>query len=194
MRMMRAAVAGVVVVALAMPASAATTEVTVSTSGFSPSTVAKNVGGSVTWRRSGGYHNVYSSQGMFSSGAPTNSSFTFTRTFSSGTFPYICAVHPSTMRGTVRVKPRVGSAPSGTPFTVTWATGATNTGSRFTVQYKVGSGSWRTWRSATSSLSGVFGSGNQPVRAVAGRTYRFRARSLSGDNASSYSPARAFTP
>jgi hypothetical protein len=189
----RAGLAGVVIVVLALPAAAAG-EITMNDSGFYPSRVARTAGGSVTWKKTSGYHNVVSTQKMFSSGAPKNTAFTYTRTFSAGVYPYICAAHPQTMRGTVRVKPRVSTAPSGAPFTVTWATSATNTGSRFTVQYRVGGGSWRTWLGQTSARSAVFGKGGTPVRARAGTTYSFRVRSHSGSHASSYSPVVSFRP
>jgi plastocyanin len=183
----------VLVAALALPAAAAG-EVTMNDNGFYPSKVSRAAGGSVTWKKTSGYHNVVSTQKMFSSGSPKTDAFTYTRTFSAGVFPYICAVHPQTMRARVRVKPKVSAAPSGAPFTVTWATSATNTGSRFTVQYRVGSGSWKTWLGQTSSRSAVFGKGGTPVRARAGTTYSFRVRSHSGSNASSYSPVVSFRP
>lgn len=190
---LRVVLAAVVVVALALPAAAAG-EITMNNSGFSPSRVSRVAGGSVTWRKTSGYHNVMSTQGMFTSGSPKSTAFTYSRTFSAGVFRYICGVHPQTMRAVVRVKPKVGSAPSGAPFTVAWATSATNTGSRFTVQYRVGSGSWRTWLSATSSRSAVFGSGGKPVKPRGGTSYAFRVRSHSGGNASSYSPVVTFQP
>lgn len=192
-RGLRLLLAAVMIVAPALPA-AAVGEVSMNDGGFSPSRVARRAGGSVTWRKTSGYHNISSTQGMFTSGSPKTTAFTYTRTFSAGTYPYVCAVHPQSMRGSVRVRPRLGSAPSGAPFTVTWATSATNTGTRFTVQYRVGSGSWRTWRSATSTRSAVFGSGGNPVRAKPGTSYSFRVRSHNGSKASSYSPAASFRP
>lgn len=192
-RVLRLLPAAVMVVALALPASAAG-EVTMSDSGFSPSRVSRTAGGSVTWRKTTGYHNIASSQGMFTSGAPKTTAFTYSRTFSAGTFPYICAVHPQSMRGSVRVRPRISSSPSGAPFTVTWATSATNTGTRFTVQYRAGSGSWRSWLTSTSARSAVFGSGGSPVRAKSGTSYSFRVRSHNGSSASSYSPVATFRP
>lgn len=190
MRVLRMVVALGMVVVLALPAAAAG-EITMSNSGFSPARVTRVAGGSVTWHKTSGYHNVMSTQGMFTSGAPQNSEFTYTRTFSAGKYPYICAVHPQSMRGVVRVRPKVAQAPAGRPFTVTWATAATNTGSRFTVQYRVGGGTWKKW-TTTSATSRVFGSGGQPVRVKPGTTYSFRVRSRSGDNASGFSPPKSF--
>ena len=179
----------------ATPAAAATTDVSMSqAAGFSPSVVRGRVGDAVTWHKTEGYHNVMSTQGMFTSGSPTESEFTFTRVFSAGVFPYMCAVHPQQMQGSVRIKPRAADGPAGTPFRVSWASSATDTGDRFTVRYKVGDGTWRTWRSSTAARSAVFGRDGNPVAAVAGTTYRFKVKSRSGDDASSYSPVIAFTP
>lgn len=196
---MRRSVVGAVlmVVAMSSPASAATTTVQVGPSGdnrFAPAAVAFAAGNTVEWRKaSETFHNVRSTTAMFRSGDATMSAFTYRRTFSAGTFPYVCEIHGA-MTGLVRVRPRISSAPTGAPFTVRWATSATNTGSRFRVEYRVGDGAWRLWRSATTAPSATFGSSSQPVRAVAGRTYSFRVRSLRGADASGYSPASRFTP
>lgn len=183
-----------IALALAAPAAAAPTTVAMSESGFSPSAIAGRTGKSVTWQKRSGYHNVASTQSMFTSGSPTSESFNYTRTFSAGTFPFVCQVHPQSMRGTVRVRPRIGSAPAGAAFTVTWASGATNTGSNFLVQYRVGNGSWRTWKSGTTSDRDVFGASGSPLTVRAGTRYSFRVKSRRAGNASSYSPAAVFTP
>lgn len=191
-RALQVVLAVLMVAVLATPAAAAG-DISMSTSGFSPSKVVRRAGGAATWHKTSGYHNVMSTQGMFSSGSPTNDEFTYSRSFSAGVFPFVCAVHPQSMRGSVRVKPRLGSAPSGTPFTLTWATSDTNTGSTFTVQYRVGKGSWKTWLRRTSARSAVFG-GGRPVTARAGTLYRFRVRSHIADSSSSYSPRVGFRP
>jgi plastocyanin len=161
---------------------------------FDPERVTRPAGVAVTWHKTGGFHNVASVDGMFRSGPPTSSSFTYTRTFSSGSYRYVCEVHPSQMRGVIRVRPRVRAAPEGLPFTVRWATPATNTGSAFTVRYRVADGSWRTWKRATTAKRAVFGRGGDPVRVRAGTLYSFRVKSLDGDSSSRYSPVRRFRP
>lgn len=193
--MRRALVCAVLVSAVALaavPAGAATVTVAVGSDFFSPSKVTRAAGGSVRWTKTDGVHNVYSS--LFTSGRPTDRAFSFTRTFSAGTFSYVCQAHALNMRGTVRVAPRIAAAPSGRPFTVTWATRGSNTGSRFDVQYRAGGGSWKTWKPATSDRFGVFGARRSPVRLRAGTSYALRVRSRSGSNVSGWSPARSFSP
>lgn len=187
-------IALLLVVAVAAPAHAATKTVTASGFNFSPSAVAGPAGTTIKWVQSSGTHNVVSRTAMFSSGSAAATSWPYTRTFSAGTFGYYCEVHGTGMSGTVRVKPRMSWAPDGKAFTVRWASSATNTGSAFSVQYRVSGGDWKTWRSTTSSTSGVFGKGGAPVSVVAGRTYGFRVRSLNNGKASGYSPVRSFTP
>ncbi len=185
----------VAVVSLMVPRVAlAAVDVTVDdyATAFSPERVARPAGVEVIWHKTSGFHNVASADGMFRSGDPTTSSFTFSRTFSSGTYRYVCEVHGPDMRGVIRVRPRVRAAPRGAPFTVRWATPSTNTGSAFTVRYRVGDGRWRTWQRATSSQRGVFGRGGVPVRVRPDTLYSFRVKSLLGDSSSRYSPVRRF--
>jgi hypothetical protein len=162
---------------------------------FAPARVGGAPGKTVTWQKAAtiGAHNVNSRTGMFRSGAPTSSPFTYSRTFSAGRYAYRCQVHEA-MTGEVRIRPSAALAPDGKPFTVRWATAATNTGGRFTVQYRVNGGDWRTWRRATTSRAGVFGRNGAPVTVRAGRTYSLRVRSIKGDNRSAFSPVRSVTP
>lgn len=156
-------------------------------------TVSGRAGESVEWRNSSGVsHNVASGNRLFRSGSG-DPSFTFTRTLSAGTYPYLCEVHES-MTGRVRIRPRIATAPDGLPFTVRWATSATNTGTSFRVHYRINGGSWRSWFTGTTQDTAVFGVGSAPVKVVDGNTYRFRARSIRNGNLSGYSPVVAFTP
>lgn len=177
-------------------APAAAVDVTVDNSRlrFSPARVTRPPGVEVTWHKTSGVHNVASVDGLFRSGEPTSSAFTFTRTFSSGRFAYLCEVHPSQMRGMVRIRPRARAAPRGAPFTVRWASVDSNTGTTFTVQYRVEDGRWRKWRKDTSSRRGVFGRKGAPVRVRSGTLYSFRVKSLLGDASSRFSPIRRFRP
>lgn len=191
--MRRVALVAFLVAAIAAPAHAATTTVAVKNFSFSPQTVGDAAGASVRWENNTGtFHNVASAQSMFTSGAP-QPVFTFTRTFSAGTYPYMCEVHP-TMQGRIRIRPRLRAAPTGLPFTVRWATASTNTGSSFRVQYRIGSGNWKVWRSATTTDAGVFGRNRAPVAVRSGKLYGFRVRSAKGTNRSNYSPVVTFRP
>ena len=179
---------------LASSVSAATTQVDVNDSRrFLPGSVTQTVGGRVHWQASGSDdHSVTSDQGLFGTGTAA-AGVNFTRTFSAGTFPYHCEEHATQgMRGTVRVAPQVLSAPAGLPFTVKWAAAGTNTGTRFDVQYRVGSGAWKAWKTTTSAKSAVFGARSAPVRVVRGKSYSFRVTSKIGTARSSLSPVKTF--
>ena len=172
------------------------TNVAISDNAFTTNDVTIALGGSVRWSRASGTgnHNVYQVNGIFTSGAPTTGTIEYVRTFSAGTFNYWCQVHTTAMQGVVRVKPKVGAAPTGLPFTVTWASAITNTGTLFDVQYKIGSGSWQNWKVDTTSFKGVFGKSGSPVTVVAGTKYTFRVASQSGVATSAWSPTKSFTP
>lgn len=100
--MVLAAVAGVALAVLVATngvgtAQAANASVNVGDGGlrYTPNHVAVSVGESVTWNWVGGFHDVQSNNGAFTSGAPQRASGqTFTNTFTTpGTFWYYCSVH-----------------------------------------------------------------------------------------------------
>ena len=185
-------------------ASAATTEVAVRDFAFDPSVVTVAVGDSVHWSREAGsvaQHSVSANNGPFDSGAPTSGAIDLTATFSAGTFHYYCKVHGSPtgstdsgMNGLVKVPATVTAAPSGAPFTVRWAVAASDTGSTYDVQYRIGAGKWKAWLSKTSALKAVFGKNGKPVAAKTGTAYSFRVRSRTGQGPSRWSPVVALTP
>jgi plastocyanin len=191
-----AGLGAVLTVVLASSVSAATTNVDVNDGRFfSPRTLNQAPGGSVHWLASGvDDHSVTSDQGLFDTGAP-RAGVNFTRTFSAGTFAYHCRKHGingGSMVGVVSVPPQVAAAPSGLPFTVKWATAASNTGNAYDVQYRVGTGAWRTWKSNTSAPSAVFGTRSNPVAVARGKTYSFRVVSRTGAAKSGLSPVKSF--
>jgi len=197
-RLARGSVLAVALVGLlATSVSAATTQVGATDDRtFNPRNVNQAVGGSVHWAGtpavSTDEHSVRQDAGIFDSGNPTPN-LNFTRKFSAGTFAYHCEEHGDQgMVGTVRVPPQTLGAPRGLPFTVRWAAAGTNTGNRFTVQYRVGSGAFKNWFASTSARSAVFGARNRPVRLVRGRTYAFRVSSGAGAARSAISPVKSF--
>jgi plastocyanin len=195
-RVVRALALGTVLTGVfASSVSAATTQVAANDSRtFSPSTVTAAVGGGVHWAASGiDEHSVTQDQGVFDSGAAVIG-LDFTRTFSAGTFRYHCEKHGDQgMVGVVRVAPQAVAAPAGLPFTVKWATARSNTGSRFDVQYRVGSGRFKAWKTNTTARSAVFGARSQPVRVARGKSYSFRVVSRASASArSAVSPVRTF--
>ncbi len=98
---------------LAAAAHAAEVFVTVSNFMFTPQSVTINPGDTVTWTNAGGFHNVVSDTGLFTSGPPSSLvGWTFSHTFPSvATFPYHCEVHVSVgMSGVVVVVPSLSIA------------------------------------------------------------------------------------
>ena len=169
------------------------TLVTIGDSAFAPAAVAPKLGTVVQWIPSGSLnHNVHEVGGIFTSGAAKAATY-YNRIVSAGTFSYNDEAHP-TMTGTIKVKPKTAAAPTGTSFTVTWATTKTNTGAKFNVQYAIGTGVWKNWYASTGLQKAVFGAGGLPIVPKAGTKYSFRVRSGSSTAWSGYSPAKAYTP
>ncbi|MGH2748449.1 MAG: plastocyanin/azurin family copper-binding protein [Actinomycetota bacterium] len=188
--------ASVLMVALAsVPAGAATKEVQITNSSFDPKAVKVAVGSSVHWTKgtTRDPHNVRENGGIFTSGSQTSEAIDFTATFSAGKFGYHCVVHQSFgMTGVVKVPVSIQAKPAGRPFTVKWATAATDTGTTYDVQFKIGTGAWTDWLAKTDSRSAVFGQGGEPIRVRADKTYSFRVRSRLVDIKSGWSPKRSF--
>jgi plastocyanin len=190
--------AGTALLVLAGPLEAATTHsVLVRDNAFEPGSIRARIGDTVAWSgstQSG--HNVREDHGIFTSGRPTNE-IDYQLVFSAGTFEYFCTTHGgpnSGMRGVVKVPARIGAAPAGRPFTVTWATSSTDTGSKFDVQYRIGSRRWRPWKNDTSSVKATFGAREEPTAVSPGSRYSFRARSSRGARTSLWSPLTSFRP
>jgi plastocyanin len=102
-----AAVLFLLAAALAVPAGAATHDVTVRDFVFQPADLTIEVGDTVRWSNVQGSHNVVANDGSFNSGVPS-AGWTFSHTFNSaGDFPYRCTLHgfPNGvgMTGVVRV-------------------------------------------------------------------------------------------
>ncbi len=197
-KVMRRAV-GVAAVAsflLAVPGVAATTRhVRVLDSRYDPASTSIRVGDTIHWMSNDTAedHNVREDNRIFRSGG-LSFNIDYDRVFSAGTFRYFCESHVfAGMKGVVKVPVSALAGPSGAPFTVTWATSASNTGSKWDVQYRVGSSEWKTWKSGTTARSAVFGADSAPVRAVNGKTYSFRARSKTSAARSDWSPIKKFT-
>ena len=184
--------------ALVTPAAAVDTGVSVTDNRFSPESVRVAVGDAVTWTSGGtrAGHNVRENNRIFYSGTQTDT-LDFSVTFSAGAFHYFCENHGSRtkgMTGWVRVPATVVAAPTGDPFTVRWATTATETGPRYKVHYRIASGRWIEWKASTRELSDVFGRNAEPIPVVPGTQYGFRVRAIRGENMSFWSPVASFTP
>jgi plastocyanin len=184
-------------------ASGGTAEVAIHDNYYSPDVRRVAVGDSVHWSRAGGsngFHNVREDGRLFWSGRSTGGPIDYRVVFSAGTFHYYCSTHgypldvdDKGMEGLVRVPVSMSRLPSGLPFTVRWATDASETGTAYDVQFRVGSGKWRTWKPNTTNNKGVFGRDAKPVRVRDGVRYSFRARSQDGPNVSGWSPVASLT-
>ncbi len=188
---MSATVTTMVASALAI-AHAAPVSVGVRDNRFEPGNTRATVGQPVVWTAgtsSNRAHNVRQDDLIFYSGF-AEANFTFRRVFSAGTFHYYCEIHGSRsggMDGTVKVPVKLIPEPAGPDFLVIWATADSNTGTRFTVQYKIGTRAWQTWKDETSARKATFGT------AELGARYSFRAKSLKHGKTSKWSPVASIT-
>jgi hypothetical protein len=83
-----------------------------------------------------------------------------------------------------KVKPDVSEAPAGLDFTVVWATPTADGSWRYEVQYRIGSGSWRTWFDRTSRRTARFNAND-------GTRYGFRVRTINpGEGETGWSPVK----
>jgi plastocyanin len=102
------AAATTLVAAIAVvPAHAASSKtVAVKNNSFSPGAVSVHKGDKVVfkWTQGGVGHNVTPTSGAAGSATSSKKGFTFAKTFKkAGTFKYICTIHPTQMKVTVKV-------------------------------------------------------------------------------------------
>lgn len=120
-------------------------------------------------------HDVVQDAGLFDSGTAVTTG-QFELTASAGSFPYFCSIHFG-MEARVAVRP-VAAPGHPDPFAVSWASRATETGRKFDVRFKIGSGRWQMWRDDTTKFRAIFGAGGRPIEVDVGKTYSFQARSV----------------
>ena len=187
----------IVVGGLLTGSGAAPLRVVVRDDRFDDRVVGRAVGTQVRWATADGaenIHNVREDSFLFDSGDPEAPPWSYTRTFSAGTFHYYCDTHGRPgggMDGLVKVPVKILDGPDGRPFTVQWATAGSNTGGRFNVQFRIGTGNWKAWKKGTTANKAVFGSGGRPVTVEQHKTYKFRAKSRNGIGASRWSPVKS---
>lgn len=101
------------VLGLTGAAEAADHEVLLVGMSFQPSQLTIQKGDRVTWRNTGGLHNVRARDGSFTSGQPSTALFTFSHTFDeAGAFEYFCQVHDLMgMNGRINVQPGTTADP-----------------------------------------------------------------------------------
>jgi hypothetical protein len=120
-------------------------------------------------------------EGFWSVSLPSGQEIEGFRVRGSGT--YLSSCSPGDWQGPIRVPPRAPGSPADDSFTVRWAIGAAPAAWRYSIQYRIGQGSWRAWRTSTALKAAEFnGSGD--------RVYFFRARTIRSGMATDWSPPR----
>lgn len=103
-----ATVAAVATAVAVVPAQAGSTKkVSVTNNAFTPKALTVKKGTKVVWRwtQGGVPHNVTPANGKRGSATSSKKGFTFSKVMSrTGTFKYVCTVHPDAMRLTIRVR------------------------------------------------------------------------------------------
>jgi hypothetical protein len=97
-----------------------------------------------------------------------------------GTYLSRCGSGP--WHAPINVRPKAPASPVKDSFRVTWASGAPAAW-RFGVQFRIGQGIWRSWKSATALESAVFNGRN-------GKVYFFRGRTTKDGKTTDWSPSR----
>jgi plastocyanin len=154
--------------------------VTVQNMTFGPAAVTVGVGETVTWTFVDAMqHTATSDNGFFNTGLSSNGQQRTVRFRSSGTYPYHCIPHPH-MTGRVRVPVRAsGSRADG--WKLVWLVGDNPRGRSYDVQVRrVGTSTWKSFRSRTTRASGRFDPGRG--------SWQVRARTWKGASKSQWSP------
>jgi plastocyanin len=192
-RLGTALMAGALMLAVAVPAEAATTTISIVgvTSGFSPATVSRPEGTTFAWHNSDSIRHTSTQDAGLWDTSNINAGATSSITLpSAGAYPYHCSIHAS-MTGTVRIPIKVSATSGSTTdaFTITLATTNASGSLVYDVQKRIGSGTWKAFKTGITAKSVTFGP------AAAG-TYSFRSRlrDTSGANKfSGYSPKKTIT-
>ena len=177
----------------ALPASAATVNISIVDFAFSPGTQKAAMGSTITWTNTGAANHTSTQDDpldLWLTGTITPSHSASTTLTAAGTYAYHCSIH-TFMTGKVKVPLTVSptSGPIATTFTITVATVTAPAGFVYDVQMKTGSGSFITFRRGITTTTTTF----HP--SVTG-TYAFRSRLRdigSTPGASGYSPAKSIT-
>lgn len=192
MRRLAALVACSFVLLVAVPAHAATKDVSIVDFAFSPKGEKIAQGDTVKWTNDGTRTHTSTQDSTLSKWntgniAPGNSASTTINW--AGTYPYHCAIHAS-MTGSIKVPVKVSPASGGIgdTFTITMATESAPSGYTYDVQKKVGDNAWKSYQTGLTSATTTFMPG-------AANTFSFRSRlhRTSDDATSRWSPLKKIT-
>ncbi len=185
---------GTLVALVAGPASAATVDVSIVSvsSGFSPKTATVALGDTVHWTNDDSISHTTTQNGplaLWDSGTlSSGKGFSFVIT-AAGKYPYHCDIHPSSMKGSVKVSPTVtpASGSVGDRFAVTVASADATGTFVYDVQRRKGHGEWKAWKTGITSKSVTF-----KPKSAGKYSFRSRYRDSSG-GASGWSPVRSIS-
>jgi plastocyanin len=180
---------------MAGEARAATVDISIvsASAGFDPKTATGAIGDTFHWTNNDTITHTTTQNGplsLWNSGNITAGN-TFSKAIDfAGAYPYHCAIHPTTMKGTVKVPIQVTppSGSVGTAFRVTVASVSAPSGFVYDIQRKQGSGSWTVWKTGITSKSVAF-----KPKASGTWAFRSRLRMTSNGAKSGWSPARSIS-
>jgi plastocyanin len=181
--------------------AAVTHDVKIEDFAFDPGSTKAKLSDSVRWKNDDPFTHTSTSDGvndgsglsgigLWNSGPLANDdTFSFAFTFA-GTYPFHCSIHPTLMKGTVKVpmKAKPTSGGVGTTFTITWATAAPAGTLVLDVQKMDPNGKFKAWQTGVTTKSAKFKPMDPGV-------YQFRAllRDTSNGAKSKYSPVVKIT-
>jgi plastocyanin len=180
------------IIVWALPAGAATVNVSIVDFAFSPSAVNAAMGSTVTWKNNGTVNHTSTQDSplaLWTTGPIAPGASASTTLTAAGTYPYHCAIHTFM---TAKVKVPIAVSPvSGTTmttFTITIATVTAPNGFVYDVQMKTGSGSFVKYKRGLTTTTTTF-------HPAASGTYAFRShlRNVTTGATSAYSPAKTIT-
>lgn len=176
-------------------ARAATVDISIVgvSAGFDPTAATGAIGDTFHWTNDDGITHTTTQNGplsLWNSGnMAAGNDFSKAIDFA-GSYPYHCSIHPTTMKGTVKVPIQVSpsSGSVGAAFRVTVAAVAAPSGFVYDIQRRKGSGDWSAWKRGITSKSVAF----RP-KAVGRWSFRSRLRKTSNGARSGWSPARSIS-
>jgi plastocyanin len=180
---------------MAGEAQAATVDISIVgvSAGFDPTTATGAIGDTFHWTNDDSITHTTTQNGPLSLWDSGNlaAGDTFSKAIDfAGSYPYHCAIHPTTMKGTVKVPIQVSPASGsvGTAFRVTAASVVAPSGFVYDIQRRKRNGDWTAWKTGITSKSATF-------RPKASGTWSFRSRLRRTSNGakSGWSPARSIS-
>ncbi len=194
-RMTAFVLAAVTAALLPGPARAATVNISIVgiIAGFSPTTTTRAFGTTFTWKNNDSIGHTTTQNAplsLWNSGTLSpNTTFSKTIRFA-GTYAYHCAIHPTTMKGTIKVPIKVSpaSGSTSTAFTISVAAVPAPIGFVYDVQMKQGHGAWTKFKLGLTKKSVKFDPMTKGIF-----SFRSRLRKKANRATSGWSPAKSIS-